>query len=125
MSDKIVYRDCINWSNNDHCAKTKCNYCTKDCRDYRKLGGISETENALAELAKGIRVISLWVDSKYENILGKAQRIVAELAKVSDGHWEVICDGPDAYLCKAGDLKVQCAIGRCRAIAEEGVKDGE
>lgn len=29
------YRDCINWSNNDHCAKTKRNCCTKDCEDYR------------------------------------------------------------------------------------------
>ena len=83
---------------------------------------MSETKNALAELAKEIRVMNLWVDSKYENILDKAQRIVAELAKVSDGHWEVICGGPPAYFCTAGDLKVQCAIGRCLAIAEEGVK---
>ena len=121
MSDKIVYRDCINWSNNDHCAKTKCNYCTKDCRDYRKLGGISETENALAELAKGIRVLSLWVDSKYENILGKAQRIVAELAKVDDVN--------DVYrlqlVRRPNQDQALAAIVTCRAIAEEGVKDGE
>ena len=39
MNDKIVYRDCINWSNNDHCAKTKCNCCTENCVTYRKLKG--------------------------------------------------------------------------------------
>ena len=83
---------------------------------------MAESKNALAELAKWLKQL---VDANggkncraVANI-DKAQRIVAELAKVSDGHWEVICDGPDAYLCKAGDLKVQCAIGRCRAIAEE------
>lgn len=74
-------------------------------------------KNELAELAKRIRVMSLWVDSKYENILDKVQRIVAELAKVSDGHWEVICDGPPTYLCDAGDLRVQCCIGHCVDIA--------
>ena len=89
-----------------------------------------ETKNALAELAevmdkpvdmasihdRGLVVLNAQQFSAYQ----KAQRIVAELAKVSDGNWEVICDGPPAYFCTAGDLKVQCAIGRCRAIAEEG-----
>ena len=65
---------------------------------------------------RGLVVLNAQQFSAYQ----KAQRIVAELAKVSDGNWEVICDGPPAYFCTAGDLKVQCAIGRCRAIAEEG-----
>lgn len=42
MNDKIVYRDCVNWSNNYHCAKTKCNYCTKNCANYRKLKGAED-----------------------------------------------------------------------------------
>lgn len=31
---KFVARDCINWSNNDHCAITKCNYCHPNCKGY-------------------------------------------------------------------------------------------
>ena len=95
-----------------------------------------ETRSALAELAKRLRN-GLYInpnDKRFDgpvivrtldaNDVLAAHRIVAELAKVSDGHWEVICDGPPAYFCTAGDLKVQCAIGRCRAIAEEGAEDG-
>ena len=86
-----------------------------------------ETRSALAELAERITdVLAFYQNDMYlehKQTLDKAQRIVAELAKVSDGNWEVICDGPPAYFCTAGDLKVQCAIGRCRAIAEEGAGD--
>ena len=53
--------------------------------------------------------------------LRKARRIIAGLAKVSDGHWQVICDD----FCTTGDFELHCAIGRCLAIAEEGVKDGK
>ena len=79
-------------------------------------------KNALAELAerlkpKGNDCLYFLID--YGDLC-KAARIVAELAKVSDGNFEVICDGSTAYFCTAGDLKVQCAIGRCREIAEEG-----
>ena len=91
---------------------------------------MSDSKNALTELAErltpGLVInVSGCVTAKDVDFdaLQKAQRIVAELAKVSDGHWEVICDGPPAYFCTAGDLKVQCAIGRCRAIAEEGEED--
>lgn len=93
---------------------------------------MADGKNALAELAErltpGIVInVNGCVTAKDVGFdaLQKAQRIVAELAKVSDGSWEVICDGPPAYFCTAGDLKVQCAVGRCRAIAEEGVKDGK
>ena len=95
---------------------------------------MAETKNALAELAERLasNTVELVEGDEFPLRLSreavidfrKARRIVAELAKVSDGHWEVICDGPDAYFCTAGDLKVQCAIGRCRAIAEEGSGDG-
>ena len=89
-----------------------------------------EIKNALAELAKRLRnglyidrdrfdhpVITCVLDS--EDVL-MAQRIIAELAKVSDWHWQVICDD----FCTTGDFELHCAIGRCLAIAEEGVKDG-
>ena len=84
---------------------------------------MTETRNALAELAKWLKqLVDANGGKKCRAVanIDKAQRIVAELAKVSDGHWEVICDVQHAYFCTAGDLKVQCAIGRCRAIAEEG-----
>ena len=90
---------------------------------------MTETRNALEELAKWLKqLVDANGGKKCRAVanIDKAQRIVAELAKVSDGHWEVICDGPPAYFCTAGDLKVQCSIGRCRAIAEEGeVRDDE
>ena len=89
---------------------------------------MERSTNALAELAKrlelDIRMIEFGNVAQLKRFR-KVKRIVEELAKVSDGHWEVICDGPDAYFCTAGDLKVRCAIGRCRVIAEEGVKDGK
>lgn len=33
---KAVYRDCINWSNGDHCAKFGSNGCPPDCPHYLK-----------------------------------------------------------------------------------------
>ena len=94
----------------------------------RKDRKMAESKNALAELAERLSNDAEYLygnNDKASEDVSKAQRIVAELAKVSDGRWEVICDGPPAYFCTAGDLRVQCAIGRCRVIAEEGVKDGE
>ena len=92
-----------------------------------------DKRNALAELAKrlSLNIIELLEGDGFPLRLSreavidfsKARRIVEELAKVSDGSWEVICEGSTAYFCTAGDLKVQCAIGRCRAIAEEGTED--
>ena len=85
-----------------------------------------ETRSALSELAEDLEEIVRDTKSDfYTTSISKAQRIVAELAKVSDGNWKVICDGPPAYFCTAGDLEVQCAIGRCRAIAEEGGANGK
>lgn len=31
---KFVARDCGNWSNNDHCARTGANYCNPYCRHW-------------------------------------------------------------------------------------------
>lgn len=86
---------------------------------------MASERNALAELAERLYDINDY--NRFPTIMElndirSAQRIVAELAKVSSGHWENICDGPPAYICDAGDLKVGCCIGRCRAIAEEGVE---
>ena len=79
-------------------------------------------KNALAELAERIAVVTsrggdTW---RWLKDVDKAQRIIAELAKVSSGHWKNICHRPPAYICDASDFKVGCCIGRCRAIAEEG-----
>ena len=84
-----------------------------------RVGNAAKMREALGEIVRDTK------SDFYTTAISKAQRIVEELAKVSDGHWEVICDGPEAYLCTAGDLKVQCAIGRCRAIAEEGSGNGK
>lgn len=96
-----------------------------------------EKKNALAELAKRLRN-GLYInqnDKRFDgpvivrtldaNDVLAAHRIVAELAKVSDGEWNDVCNGHPAYFCTAGDMKVQCCIGKCRAIAEEGAGDGK
>ena len=74
-----------------------------------------ETNNALAKLSEQLK--------NYHSqgpVIDKARRIIAELAKVSDGRWDVVCDGPEMYICKAGSTEVQCCIGVCLSIAEEG-----
>ena len=85
-------------------------------------------KNALAELAerlKGIHKIGNFNGVLYEKMsfsvedIRKASRIIAELAKVSDWHWQVICDD----FCTAGDFELHRAIGRCLAIAEEVDRD--
>ena len=54
-SGKTVYRDCINWSNNDHCAKTKANYCCPDCGDYRQLVKLVKRPETLEEIEVDLR----------------------------------------------------------------------
>ena len=79
-------------------------------------------KNALAELAEDLEEIVRDTKSDfYSTAISKAKRIVSELAKVSDWHWQAICDD----FCTTGDFALHCAIGRCLAIAEEGVKDGK
>lgn len=90
---------------------------------------MERSTNALAELAERLEDVLAYAQDElfleHKQTLDKAQRIVAELAKVSDGHWENICDGPPVYICHVEDLKVLCCIGKCRAIAEEGAGDGK
>ena len=88
-------------------------------------------KNALAELAERLssNKVELVEGGEFPIRLSreavidfrKARRIIAELAKVSDWHWQVICDD----FCTTGDFELHCTIGRCLAIAEEGVKDGK
>lgn len=54
-SGKTVYRDCINWSNNDHCAKTKANCCDPDCGDYRQLVKLVKRPETLEEIEADLR----------------------------------------------------------------------
>ena len=85
---------------------------------------MAESKNALAELSKWLKQL---VDANggkncraVANI-DKAQRIVAELAKVDDVN--------DVYrlqlVRRPNQDQALTAIVTCRAIAEEGVKDGE
>ena len=54
-SGKTVYRDCINWSNNDHCAKTKANYCHPDCGYYRQLVKLVKRPETLEDIEADLR----------------------------------------------------------------------
>ena len=83
-----------------------------------------ESRNALAELAKrlrGVHKIGDYNGVLYEKTsfsiedICKAMRIVAELAKVNTL-------GPKHI---PGDISLYTAYARCRAIAEEGAKDGK
>ena len=80
------------------------------------MGEIPETKNALAELAGRLgRVIITHPKTRIYNDLLKAYRIVAELAKVNTL-------GPKHI---PGDISLYTAYAKCRAIAEEGAKDGK
>ena len=83
---------------------------------------MSRTKNALAELAERLTpglVINVngCVTAKDVDFdaLQKAQRIVAELAKVEYGD--------DGHIRSWTDTEIK--LKKCRAIAEEGVKDGK
>ena len=81
-----------------------------------------ETRNALAELEKRLDIIvfGLVTDGHPcdETIdIRKAQRIIAELAKVEDRR-EGETNSDSLWKCN------DC-IAKCRAVAEEGAKDGK
>ena len=75
---------------------------------------MERSTNALSELAERldylVRFVSIGVDYFH-----KAQRIVAELAKVNTL-------GPKHI---PGDVSLYTAYAKCRAIAEEGAGDGK
>ena len=81
--------------------------------------------NALAELANEMS----WIEnilcyegySPYIADANKASRIISELAKVSEGRW-VEDFGGKFYLCRLESRVVETAVGKCRAIAEEGAE---
>ena len=77
---------------------------------------MERSNNALAELAVRLgRVIIPHPKTRIYNDLLKAARIVAELAKVNTL-------GPKNI---PGDISLYTAYAKCRAIAEEGAKDGK
>ena len=77
---------------------------------------MSDTKNALAELTKDLEEIVRDTKSDfYTTAISKAQRIIEELAKVNTL-------GPTHI---PGDISLYTAYAKCRAIAEEGVKDGK
>lgn len=83
-SGKTVYRDCINWSNNDHCAKTKANYCDPDCGDYRQLVELVKRPETLEEIAADLRSDK----RRFSNSTGAviAQRIEAAAKRMEWTH---------------------------------------
>lgn len=86
---------------------------------------MANEHNALAELANALVVVGIKAtDDRDAIMISRAQRIIAELAKVSDGHWHDVCNGHLAYCCNSGSMAVQCCIGKCRVIAEEGANNG-
>lgn len=77
----------------------------------------SKERNALAELAEqlnrvGIELCYDQLDNESKDAVRKAQRIIAELAKVG---YVVDCDGDRIYL----PAQSSNAINVCRMIAEE------
>lgn len=76
---------------------------------------MTESKNALAELAENLEHDNFFGCDHYkrEVWVGKAQRIVAELAKVEDWTNDFGADEPRPYSSVS-------AIKKCRAIAEEG-----
>ena len=80
-----------------------------------------ETRNALAELAKRLDIIvfGLVTDGHpcdETTDIRKAQRIVAELAKVRDTNWLAGHNYPEPN-------SSSVAVSNCRAIAEEGASN--
>lgn len=79
-----------------------------------------EKRSALAELAERItEVLAYYQDDMYlehRQTIDMAQRIVAELVKVKD---------ESEYSPYGYKLACRDAYENCRAIAEEGVKDGK
>ena len=76
---------------------------------------MTENKNALAELAERLYAICMHTSrSNGLDEIAKAQRIVAELAKVEDWTNDFGADEPRPYSSVS-------AIKECREIAEEGV----
>ena len=79
---------------------------------------VSEERNALAELANALVVV--WIKATDERdaiMISQAQRIIAELAKVSDGYWTDACNGHPSFFAGAGSMAIHQCIGNCRAVA--------
>ena len=84
---------------------------------------MTDAKNALAELAERLDIIAFGLVTDGhpcdETIdIRKAQRIVAELEKVRDTNWLAGHNYPEPN-------SSSVAVSNCRAIAEEGVKDGK
>ena len=81
---------------------------------------MDENKNALAELAERMSVVTsrggdTW---RWLKDVIKAQRIVAELAKVRDTNWSAGYNYPEPN-------SSSVAISKCREIAEAGTEDGK
>lgn len=89
-------------------------------RDYVRLRKLVNEDNPLEKLARELGMFADFnkvADRVNGYVVTKAKQVIEKLAEVASGHWENICDGPPAYICDAGDLRVQCCIGHCVDIA--------
>lgn len=85
---------------------------------------MANERNALAELANALVVVGIKATDERDAIMiSQAQRIIAELAKVSDGYWTDACNGHPSFFADAGSMAIHQCIGNCREIAEEGAKE--
>lgn len=89
----------------------------RELKDILSKRDDKKENNALAELAEDLKYIADWAKRGYVfTKIRKAQRIVAELAKVR-------CHAPFDEI--PFDRDTNLAYRNCRAIAEERVKDGQ
>ena len=79
---------------------------------------IAKIRSLVKELADALVVV--WIKATDERdaiMISQAQRIIAELAKVSDGYWTDACNGHPSFFAGAGSMAIHQCIGNCRAVA--------
>ena len=85
---------------------------------------MANERNTMAELTNALVVVGVKATDERDAIMiSQAQRIIAELAKVSDGYWTDACNGHPLFFADAGSMAIHQCIGNCREIAEEGAKE--
>ena len=83
-----------------------------------KYAEIAKIRSLVKELADALVVV--WIKATDERdaiMISQAQRIIAELAKVSDGYWTDACNGHPSFFAGAGSMAIHQCIGNCRAVA--------
>lgn len=130
--EKTVYRDCINWSNNDHCAKSKCNYCVPNCEDYDNGKRESPRPKSFSEIieemrndANKYRVVDSLLLGKFAEDLDEAYKRDMHLLEVLRCMLDrVVLERPDGTMCYCNP-DVSNRMEDFGTSSEYGVCDGE